>query len=800
MNLSRKDKIRGSLIGGAIGDALGYPVEFASYSNIKSMFGENGITRFVLNNNGVAEISDDTQMTLFTANGLLYGITRFCMRGIGSDLFNYVAIAYDEWLQTQMELPLEDEWHTCWIRNISALNSRRAPGNTCLSALTALREQKAVSNNSKGCGGVMRAAPIGLLSGVARGKETIDIACDCAAITHKHPLGYIPAGILACIIRDIVDCSEELTETTFEEIVRNASTALLTDFNGDSYAIELGRTICTAMELAKGDGCDYNNIRIIGEGWTGDEALAIAIYCSLRHWGNFEDAIVAAVNHDGDSDSTGAICGNIMGAACGLVSIPQYYKDKLELADVIIAIADDLCTGCIVSEYGDNDSLEQLQWMARYINAYPYGFPYLTMKKVQTHYEIPDLCCDKPEEYILDSNAMLKANIPAFFYFNSPECSSEQEAMLSIWWPCKVRIEGTVYNSVGQYMQAEKARVFGDLSTRNRILTTTDKYEILELGNSVCGYDERKWRSIGYVVAVCGNYHKFIDNEKCKNALLSTKDLILVKDSDYDSYWGAGCSRNNPQIENPENWKGKNLLGFALMQVREILNNMHWSRYSYGGKYIFKQEDQDYMDSLPTIKEKLAFKNKLITDGKYTSDMYIWTQSGKFVCKFGTLICFEPSPDNIVLKENGMLVLKHLIIPADEKDVRYIADGLFNNIEVKEKLSLPWSLVGIGQKLGVGILSGVFNRCVLPKVCIPENVELLGGYVFGNSRIGTLKIYRKSLRSEYGRQFKGAKIENLYIPDCTIDTIERSNDVLHSIFTNASVEYMYLDNYVKLKL
>lgn len=207
-----------------------------------------------------------------------------------------------------------------------------------------------------------------------------------------------------------------------------------------------------------------------------------------------------------------------------------------------------------------------------------------------------------------------------------------------------------------------------------------------------------------------------------------------------------------------------------------------------------------FMDSLPTIKEKLAFKNKLIIDGKNTSDMYIWTQSGKFVCKFGTLICFEPSPDNIVSKENGMLVLKHLIIPADEKDVRYIADGLFNNIEVKEKLSLPWSLVGIGQKLGVGILSGVFNRCVLPKVCIPENVELLGGYVFGNSRIGTLKIYRKSLRSEYGRQFKGAKIENLYIPDCTIDTIERNNDVLHSIFTNASVEYMYLDNYVKLKL
>lgn len=76
MSISRQDKIRGSLLGGAIGDALGYPVEFMSYSQIKSKYGEEGITRFELDKNGVAEISDDTQMTLFTANGLLFGFTR----------------------------------------------------------------------------------------------------------------------------------------------------------------------------------------------------------------------------------------------------------------------------------------------------------------------------------------------------------------------------------------------------------------------------------------------------------------------------------------------------------------------------------------------------------------------------------------------------------------------------------------------------------------------------------------------------------------------------------------------------
>lgn len=153
MSISRQDKIRGSLLGGAIGDALGYPVEFMSYSQIKSKFGENGITRFELNKDGVAEISDDTQMTLFTANGLLFGHTRGAMRGIMANPEDYIRDAYVEWWQVQTDNIDYTAWHSDWIREVKELHSKRAPGNTCMQALQAISFHENVSNNSKGCGG-----------------------------------------------------------------------------------------------------------------------------------------------------------------------------------------------------------------------------------------------------------------------------------------------------------------------------------------------------------------------------------------------------------------------------------------------------------------------------------------------------------------------------------------------------------------------------------------------------------------------------------------------------------------------
>ena len=105
----------------------------------------------------------------------------------------------------------------------------------------------------------------------------------------------------------------------------------------------------------------------IGEGWTGHEALAIAIYSAVKHSDSFEDAIISSVNHSGDSDSTGAVCGNIMGCLFGRCAIPDYYIRNLELLDVIEEMSEDIFTGCIISEYDFERTPEKDRWRQKYI-------------------------------------------------------------------------------------------------------------------------------------------------------------------------------------------------------------------------------------------------------------------------------------------------------------------------------------------------------------------------------------------------------------------------------------------------
>ena len=103
------------------------------------------------------------------------------------------------------------------------------------------------------------------------------------------------------------------------------------------------RLIRRALELGKSTVAEEDAIRELGEGWIGDEAIAIAIFSVMRHIENFEDCIVCAVNHDGDSDSTGAITGNIIGAILGYSAIPSYYLENLEIESILVSAADDLC-------------------------------------------------------------------------------------------------------------------------------------------------------------------------------------------------------------------------------------------------------------------------------------------------------------------------------------------------------------------------------------------------------------------------------------------------------------------------
>ncbi len=345
------DKFTGCLIGGAAGDALGYTVEFSTLENIIKRYGPGGIRCYELTC-GKAIISDDTQMTLYTANGILTADTLAKRTGTKQPPVVSIWKAYLDWLATQDGDKKHQPGKVTWISDFPDLHSARAPGNTCLQALRSgnMGTVEAPINRSKGCGGVMRVAPIGLF--YDRSKMPIEQICDigasAAAITHGHPLGYISAEVLVHIINGIVYgrhddgwLSGGLIETVYD--CRNY---LMLRYSGNKYAERMVDLINNAIYLSRQHTPPTEAIPQLGEGWVGEEAVAIAIYCALRFSNSFEDAIIAAVNHSGDSDSTGSITGNIMGAYLGEDAIPARFKEPLELRRMIEQIAEDLHQGC----------------------------------------------------------------------------------------------------------------------------------------------------------------------------------------------------------------------------------------------------------------------------------------------------------------------------------------------------------------------------------------------------------------------------------------------------------------------
>ena len=353
--MDERSCFRACLLGGAVGDALGGAVEFMSLAAIHQQFGSSGIREYAPAYGRKGAITDDTQMTLFTAEGLIRGLVRERHKGISS-YSSLTAGAYQRWLMTQGDSNQAGldciSPESGWLYTVGDLHSQRAPGLTCLSALCDATElgMPAV-NDSKGCGGVMRVAPVGLF--VDTVPDSFKLGCELAALTHGHPTGWLAAGALAAMITAVRQGATllESIDVALECLVQQPDHQ------------ETTNSLCLAVELAAVDGDHHAAISRLGEGWIAEEALAIAVYCALVA-PDFEEAIVMAVNHSGDSDSTGAIAGNLLGLIGGEQCLPERWLDGLELREVITEIADDLldCRQWSIGAYAENKEIDQQVW------------------------------------------------------------------------------------------------------------------------------------------------------------------------------------------------------------------------------------------------------------------------------------------------------------------------------------------------------------------------------------------------------------------------------------------------------
>jgi ADP-ribosylglycohydrolase len=350
---SPKSRIHGCLLGGALGDSLGYAVEFDSITAIRGRFGAAGLRDFAALDGG-AHFSDDTQMTLYTVDGLVEAL-EWANAGVGADANACLWLAYLRWLETQGMTAPEPapRPQPRWIDGQPVLRQRRSPGNACLSGLATGEMgtvQRPVNPDSKGCGTVMRSAPFGLIPHIPA-DAVYKLSADAAALTHGHPSARQSAGVFSLLIHSLIQGG------TLQAAARAAAERVRSD---PEAVPELRERLDAALRLADVAAAPEpaallspeDLVRELGEGWVAEEALAVGLYAVLATAKgdqgplppveHFKAAVAVAVNHSGDSDSTGSIAGNILGAYYGETCLPADWLEALEAPEVIRGMADQL--------------------------------------------------------------------------------------------------------------------------------------------------------------------------------------------------------------------------------------------------------------------------------------------------------------------------------------------------------------------------------------------------------------------------------------------------------------------------
>ncbi|MFG2194474.1 ADP-ribosylglycohydrolase family protein [Streptomyces sp. NPDC048639] len=354
-----RSRVRGCLLGGAIGDALGAGIELDSLEEIRTKYGQDGVTDYVPAYGRRGAVTDDTQMTLFTVDGLIRAQVR---RDTGAwhpptDVYR----AHVRWAATQNNWgPDERRKDDGWLAHEEWLYARREPGPACLTGLgdeVMGTLERPRNPESKGCGAIMRSAPFGLLVGWEP-QLVFQLAVECAAHTHGHPTGYLAAGAFAVIIHSLAR-GDDLDSAVQHALRRLAQHPGHQDTT-DALRHALGAVRQGLPSPAR--------VESLGAGRTADEALAVAVYCALvaediRH------GLLLAVNHGGDSDSTGSICGNMLGTLHGETALPPGWLAELEGRSTILEIADDFAMEMTQGPALHSPASSSPGWLARYPRA-----------------------------------------------------------------------------------------------------------------------------------------------------------------------------------------------------------------------------------------------------------------------------------------------------------------------------------------------------------------------------------------------------------------------------------------------
>ena len=361
---NKQNQTRGVLLGLAVGDAMGHTVDSRSLSEICEDYGPNGLLGYDLVN-GYADVTSYTQLAAFAANGLLLGLTRGQLQGKMAPLVRYIGLALKEWSRSQQFCPSERNF--CWLSTVPEMKRRFCMDTRMLDALSrgTLGTPESPQYRSNHPGALTAVIPISLLwedLGISQ-PELDRLGAETVALTHGDPETFLTGAVLTHMLSLLLHDPDLSAQALLQQTVDAIQLQFGREYSQTTRIwelLQLAMTLSTSHHIAPMDAMEQLGCR------TASEVLAGAVYAIATCAGDFDTAMITAVNHSGRSAAVGAVTGCLLGAIFGEQALPEFYLECLEPTATLTELADDLTAGCPMVSGG---SLFDDDWDRKYLHA-----------------------------------------------------------------------------------------------------------------------------------------------------------------------------------------------------------------------------------------------------------------------------------------------------------------------------------------------------------------------------------------------------------------------------------------------
>ena len=356
--------LRGCLLGLAVGDAMGYTIDSRSLEEIRRDYGPNGLLGYDLVN-GYADVTSYTQLAAFSANALLVYLTGRRTQGKIIAPVRYIGAAMKEWSRSQHYC--QPERNFCWLSTVPEMKRRHCLDNRMLDMLAkgSLGTPEEPANNYSHGGALTAVIPISLVADdlLLSDRDRDRLAAEVVALTHGNPEAFICGAALNRLLTLLLHHKD----MGLEELLRSTVDAIQLQFGKDYLQTgKLWELLQMAQILAKTDTVSPMDAMEQLSCRSSAEILAGVLYACMTCNGDFDTAMITAVNHSGRSAAVGAITGAVLGAILGEEALPEFYLDSLEPTRYLLELADDLFHGCPMDM---GSSLYDGDWDRKYVHA-----------------------------------------------------------------------------------------------------------------------------------------------------------------------------------------------------------------------------------------------------------------------------------------------------------------------------------------------------------------------------------------------------------------------------------------------